>query len=237
MDYDTEAPFDLARYRELQRSIPGVDGLYRLVCAVLTAETAAERLEGRLDGLLAGAGGGREIEALAPIRALRFTVVDPSRRMIAAAAAAAAAARCDALERTEFVTGLLAECRTAPAFDFATALLVMHFLPDDGEKLDFLTQIRRRLRPGAVYLHADVCCDGPSAMARVAPVFRAHALSAGLSVADAEMGIATIGGLPVVGAARLEALFAIAGFTAIEPIFQGLWYRCWRMRAGVGPAC
>ncbi len=48
-------------------------------------------------------------------------------------------------------------------FDAATALLEMHFLPDDGEKLDFLKAIHNRLKRGAKLILADGCFDKNSA--------------------------------------------------------------------------
>ena len=81
MNYDEEAPFDIARYREMQKALPGVDALYRLALAHL--ETALPQ-GGRV--LIVGAGGGREVEALAgsdvPFLA---TGVDPSADMLAIA--------------------------------------------------------------------------------------------------------------------------------------------------------
>ncbi len=41
-------------------------------------------------------------------------------------------------------------------FDAATSLLIMHFLPDDGEKLNFLKGLALKLKPGAALVLVDL---------------------------------------------------------------------------------
>ena len=59
MDYDEEPPFEISRYRDMQKALPGVDALYRLMLAQL--ETGMSK-GGHV--FVVGAGGGREVEAL-----------------------------------------------------------------------------------------------------------------------------------------------------------------------------
>ena len=225
MDYDQTPPFDIAQYREMQRSIPGVEGLYRLLGAV---GEAFFPLAGRI--LLVGAGGGRELEALGGQgKAFSFLAVDPSTKMLAAAKACAAAVGC--LERTDFVEGEVFDVPEAPVFDGATSLLVMHFLPDDGAKLRYLQAIRRRLAPGASYLHADVCFDGRAQFDRYKPLFLRHAELAGLSRDQAALGPDIIAEQPIIGETRSLDLFREAGFGEVLPCFRGLWYAAWLARA------
>jgi len=54
------------------------------------------------------------------------------------------------------------ELKDEKQYDAATAILVMHFLPDDGSKLNFLKAIHRRLKPGAKLIVADGCFDKTS---------------------------------------------------------------------------
>ena len=229
MNYDEEAPFDIARYREMQKALPGVDALYRLALAHL--ETALPQ-GGRV--LIVGAGGGREVEALAgsdvPFLA---TGVDPSADMLAIARWYA-----DAGPRPEAVTLVqgVAKDVAAPAggFDAATSMLVMHFLADDASdagKSSYLGTIRERLRPGALLLHADVSFDDDDARTAFTPVFMRYAALAGLDEEAAAAGPGVMETMPIISARRTEDLLTANGFGEPRLFFQALWYRAWGAKA------
>lgn len=229
MNYDEEAPFEVARYREMQKALPGVDALYRLALAHL--ETVLPQ-GGHI--LVVGAGGGREVEALAGSR-VPFTVTgaDPSADMLDIARWHA-----EASARPEDVTLIqgVAQDVAAPAggFDAATSLLVMHFLPDDASdkgKASYLRTIREKLRPGALLVHADVSFDDDAARAAFAPVFLRHAALAGLDEKAAATGPGVIETMPIISARRTEQLLAASGFGAPTIFFQALWYRAWVAKA------
>lgn len=221
MDFDNAPPFDLDEYRRMQLAIPGVDGFYRLLGAVAESAVAPEG-----EVLIVGAGGGRELEALGPA-GFRFTALDPSAQMLEAARPYAAGFP----ERAAFVHGTVDDLPPEARYDAATALLVMHFLPDDGAKAAFLSAIRARLKPGALYVHADVCFEDAGAFAAMTPAFLAHARLAGLPEDKAAVGPEVIATMPVIGEARARELFAEAGFEGATRFYQGLWYRGWHMRA------
>ena len=129
VDYDQEPPFPVAEYRAMQRAIPGVEALYLLVRAALDS-----LLQEQARVLLVGAGGGREIETLAPSpKGYSFIAVDPAVAMLDQARACAAA--CAAQDRTMFIPGLVYDVPEQPLCDAATSLLVMHLLADDGRRL------------------------------------------------------------------------------------------------------
>ncbi len=221
MNCDAPRPFDLAQYREMQRAILGVEGLYRSVRAIFDTLLASES---RI--LVVGAGGGRELETLggSPKR-YRFLAVDPSKAMLDMARHYATCL--GVAERTTFVEGEAGAVPPNAACDAATSLLVMHFLPDDGAKLSCLRAIRARLRPGAPFLLADVSMEDRAAFERLTPVFLAHAELAGLPAAKAAIGPSIIGGMPVIGEGRTRSLLDEAGFGETLPWFRGLWYTGW----------
>jgi len=228
MNYDDDPPFAVGRYREMQKAFPGADALYRLARAQI--ETALPQ-GGSV--LIVGAGGGREIEALAASRCgFALTGVDPSADMIALARLHADAAGTGA---AALIQGRAADVAPPPGgFDAATGFLVMHFLTDDDGpdgKAAHLRAIRARLRPGARYLHADIAFDGPDEQAATTPVFLRHAALAGLSDEDAAIGPKAIADMPIVSLTRTEALFAAAGFGRPRLFFQALWYRAWTAEA------
>lgn len=229
MDYARDQT--VTAYRDVQRAVPGIQAMYGLLRAIMEAELADG---GRL--LLVGAGGGRELEALGPSpRLFTFTAVDPSPAMLALARTFAEAADCAG--RTRFLLGETTDVASDDLHDGATALLVMHFLPDDGRKLAFLRDIHARLRPGAPYLHADVCFDSPASLQQYLPWFISHARQQAAQGFQAAMqavienGPQAISGMPIVGESRMVELFKAAGFEGVQPVFRGLWYAMWAMRA------
>lgn len=63
-----------AMYREMQRAIPGLDAMYRLVHALIAGHAKAAP-----QVLVVGAGGGREIEAFRNSDTIGgITAIDPS---------------------------------------------------------------------------------------------------------------------------------------------------------------
>ncbi|MEM7731000.1 MAG: class I SAM-dependent methyltransferase [Pseudomonadota bacterium] len=222
MDYDKDAPFEVARYRDMQKALPGAEALYALV---QSAVEVARPEGGRV--LVVGAGGGREIERLGGSD-IDYDIVgvDPSADMLSIAQYYR-----QTLERPEqvkIVQGTINDVGDAAAFDAATSLLVMHFLPDDdthGGKRAYLREIRKRLKPGALLVHADVCLDVQ--FDRYEPLFLRQAALQGLGADDVGSAPDHIRGMPVVAPGRVELLLGESGFEAVFPLFQSLWYRVW----------
>ncbi|MEM7525975.1 MAG: class I SAM-dependent methyltransferase [Pseudomonadota bacterium] len=228
MNYDEAPPFSVSRYREMQKALPGVDALQRLVCAHLEAASPSGGMV-----LVVGAGGGREVEAIAAsMLPFRITGVDPSIAMLDIARTYVPKANA---REVVFVHGGVSDVSAPPGgFDAATNLLVTHFLPDDDGpdgKTAHLAAIRARLRAGACYLHADVSYDAPADLSAMKAVHMRHAALAGLSEEDAACGPAIIANMPIISAARTEALLRATGFGASHLFFQTLWYRAWVSRA------
>ncbi|MEO3415790.1 class I SAM-dependent methyltransferase [Roseovarius sp. CAU 1744] len=195
--------------------------MYRLVSALI-----ADQAVNGSRVLIAGAGGGREIEALgAAAKALDITAVDPSNEGLSAAKRIAE--RTGASDRINFFGGTMRELPSALPFDFATSLLVMHNLGDDGAKSDYLSKLYRHLAPGGVLLHADVCCDGDAEIQALTPAYMATARQAGVAADVARIERDAVSRLPVISVARTAELFAEAGFSLPREIFRSLWYRCW----------
>ena len=133
-----------AMYREMQRSIPGLDAMYRLMHALVTSHGCDA-----LHVLVVGAGGGREIEELNGCNVVgRITAIDPSARNLDTARVAAG--RSGAAPEVRFIVGTVDDLPAGEVFDLVTSLLVMHHLLDDGAKLAYLKGLRNRLAPGAI---------------------------------------------------------------------------------------
>jgi tRNA (cmo5U34)-methyltransferase len=230
-DYDKNPPMPVNDYRRFQNVVPGIESLYRAVQAIMDATLT--------DGahiLIAGAGAGREIEALgASPKGYRLTGFDPSADMLALARIYADAPHLNG--RVQLIKGLIDDIDTKATFDSATSILVMHFLPDDGAKERYLKAIRQRLKPGAPYVHVDVSFNDRETFDRMAPAIREHALLAGLPQAVAEGPAAHIGRMAfsgsvssIVSEERTRALLSSQGFGSVTPFFRGFWYAGWWAR-------
>jgi tRNA (cmo5U34)-methyltransferase len=205
-------------YAERPRKIiPGFDGLHRIM-AQLIAEAAPAHT------LVVGGGGGLELETL--IRALpegRFCAVDPSEEMIGQGKAYLGDP-----PSVEWVQGYVFDAPKTQ-FDAATCLLTLHFVPDDGGKLETLKAIRDRLKPGAPFVIAHLSIDknDPASERRFDRYLKFGS--------DSEMDPKVLKAahervrtqLNCVAPARDEALLREAGFNEIEPIFRGLYWCGW----------
>jgi tRNA (cmo5U34)-methyltransferase len=209
-------------FRSFQTAVvPGLDGLHRAMRAIFDTV-----LHDRATILVVGAGGGHELQTLgASSRSYALVGVDPSPEMLGIARACV---RADGLgPRTELVEGTVDSLPDDRRFDAASALFVMHFLPDDGSKARFLDGIRKRLERGAPYIHVDVCLDGPSEFERLQPVYAAHAVLGGLSPDAADRVAARVGTMPVLPERVTRERLEQSGFRVVTPFFRGLWYAGW----------
>ena len=118
-------------------------------------------------------------------------------------------------------------------YDAATSLLTLHFMEDNGEKLDALKAVRARLRPKAPFVLVDLCMD------RTADDFdlrrnrySTFALDSGAAKEDVERTHDRLREvLKTVSAARNEELLREAGFSATELFYAGLSWRGWVARS------
>lgn len=209
----------IAAYRDLLRAIPGLEGLYDLAAALIASHASpGSRV------LIAGAGGGREIAALADAD-LEITAVDPSGENLAIARWVAA--REGVSDKITFLEGTVDELPSDRVFDGALSLLVMQHLCDDGAKLGYLDALGARLAPGGVLIHADLCDEGIAECRRLLPAYLAHTESLGIEADIVQAELDAMSHLPIISPARTCELLREAGFAAPQAVFQSLWYRCW----------
>ncbi|MDQ3712894.1 MAG: class I SAM-dependent methyltransferase [Acidobacteriota bacterium] len=207
-----------------RKFIPGYDGLYSLAEILL-----AENLPDKPEILIVGAGGGKEVTQFG--RAFpnaNFTGVDPSQKPLDAARELVEKNNLQA--RVALLLGTIDDLEEKQ-YDAATALLVMHFLKDDGSKLDFLKAIHRRLKPGAQFIIADGCFDKNSKeFDWLLNAFISHArLNGALPEILNNTHKFIEESSPFITETRELELFAEANFGEIRSFFQGLWFRGWVM--------
>lgn len=216
--------------RGIRVAVPGYELLHDLVCALMRAELAADA---RL--LIVGSGTGMEIVRLAGHGpGWTFTGVDPSTDM--AAIAREKVGEAGLTGRVELRVGRASELPVTESWDAATLLLVMHFLPDDGEKLDLLRAVSARLRPGAPLALADLYGETrtPRFESLIA-AWRVRLLAEGMDPDDVEEMLRQVrADLHLVGASRMEALLREAGFREVERFYGALLFGGWIARKEVG---
>ncbi|MGV9010182.1 class I SAM-dependent methyltransferase [Brevundimonas sp.] len=200
-----------------RKIIPGFDGLHRIMAQLLGETSPANTL-------VVGGGGGLELQTL--IRALpegRFCAVDPSAEMIAQGRAYLG----DPVS-VDWVEGYVFDVPTTP-FDAATCLLTLHFVPDDGAKLETLKAIHSRLKPGAPFVIAHLSIDkNDPASDRRFDRYLKFSSDSDLDpkvLKEAHERVRTQ--LNCVGPARDEELLREVGFSDVEPVFRGFYWCGW----------
>ncbi len=133
----------------VEKIIPAYNVIYEL-----THHLLRDRLDSDAKILVAGAGTGKEIiDCSKNNPQWSFTGFDPAEPMLSIARKKVAATSMES--KISLVSGLIEDVAEKD-FDAATAILVMHFLSDDGEKLNFLKAIADKLKSGAAFVLVDL---------------------------------------------------------------------------------
>ena len=210
-----------------RKFIPGYDGLYALAQILL-----AENLPDNAEILIIGAGGGKEVTQFgAAFPTAKLVGVDPAEAPLAAARELVEKAGLQS--RITLHPGTIDDL-DEKQYDAATALLVMHFLPDDGAKSAFLEAIYKRLKPGGKLILADGCYDknnNPAEFDWLLNAFANHARmnDAPPEVLDQTLKFINENSQSITEARELE-LFRQANFGDVKKFFQALWFRAWTMK-------
>ncbi len=149
------AKFDSSRAGEYARQsrigLAGYDACHELSACMLSAALG----EGRQARVLVVGAGGTAGEIIATARLepkWSFVAVDPSPPMLDLARAHLVEAGVS--HRVETVPGTVSGLDSAPPFDAAIMIGVLHHLSDDAAKQDILAQISMRLEPEAPFVIA-----------------------------------------------------------------------------------
>lgn len=177
------------------------------------------------DLLVVGCGTGNEIAQFAKVdQDWKITGVDPSPEMISQARE-----RLTEYKNIELTGGLVSDLNPDKKFGAATLLLVLHFIEDNGEKLDILRQIAQRLEAGAPFIMLDIT-GNPEQMKINLQVLK-QLLPDNLDGAQLESRLQRIEkDLHYVSEERLSVLFQEAGFERPVRFFQTSIYMGWITR-------
>ncbi len=224
LQMSTHAPYSdlavVARYAAgPPRLVPGFADLHRMT-AILLAERAPEQAR----VLVVGAGGGLELKALAELHpGWTFEGVDPAAEMLELAKQTLG----PLASRVKLHTGVVDVAPSGP-FDAATCLLTMHFL-SPAERQRTLSEIRRRLAPGAPYVSAHFSFpQGEGERALWLSRYAAFAVASGVEPDQARSAAAAIDArLHILTPEQDEALLHEAGFANVSQFYAGFAFCGW----------
>ncbi|MEL7447921.1 MAG: methyltransferase domain-containing protein [Pseudomonadota bacterium] len=217
-------PEHAARYAEgPARFVPGFHSLHRMA-SVLIRETAPPNAH----VLVHGAGGGLELEAFATEHpGWTFAGVDPAKPMLDAARARLG----DLNERVSLHHGYAEDAPMGP-FDAATSFLTLHFL-NAADRLETVSEIVRRLKPGAPFITAH--CSFPQDPAHRDTWLARHrefVIASGVDPKDAEQARKDISErLAVYDPEIDEKILRDAGLSDVTLFYAAFTWRAWVGRA------
>jgi tRNA (cmo5U34)-methyltransferase len=199
------------------RLVPGFADLQRMVGLLL-----AERAPDDARVLVVGAGGGLELKVFAEAHpGWRFVGVDPSAEMLNLARLTLG----PLAPRAQLHQGFIDSAPEGP-FDAASCILTLHFVARD-ERQRTLTEIRRRLKPGAPFAAAHFSFRREERELWLAR-YAAFAVSSGVAPAQAANASAAIGErLPILSPEEDEQLLRDAGFAGVTLFYAAFAFRGW----------
>jgi tRNA (cmo5U34)-methyltransferase len=173
------------------------------------------------DLLIVGAGTGAEILELGKTNpGWRFLGVDPAQPMLDLAKEKIEAA--GLTDRVSLVNGFVGNLPISKLYDGATSAMIMHFVSDDGGKLEFLRAIASHLKSGAPFVLMDAY--GDLSLPESKPLLDAwkHQQNlAGVKWEQVEDGMKErMKTIHLVSSSRMEQLLIEAGFYRIQRFFQ-----------------
>jgi tRNA (cmo5U34)-methyltransferase len=233
IDFDKNAPIAGNEYDKSARmALPGYEAMHAMALACLRYSLSLSHLsktsEKAANLLIVGAGTGMELVNYAQGNPDWCMLgVDPSANMLAIASQKIQ--EYGLSEQVKVFQGYTHQLPDNPDYDAATAILVMHFIPDDGSKLEFLQSIYQRLKPSAPLVLVDSFGEKSSdELERKISIMKCFWQEAGVTqekVSELLERFAT--GVYPIPEARVIELLQQAGFANIMMFYTGIWIGGW----------
>ncbi|MCX8129474.1 MAG: class I SAM-dependent methyltransferase [Clostridia bacterium] len=224
-NFDTNPPIELSKYDEAIRQFcAAYDPLFDMTYSFLKSMTKENS-----ELLIVGSGTGMEIVTFGLKNPKwKFTGVDPSAEMLSIAEKKI---RDSKLENSvDLFNGYTHELAEGAKYDAATCILVMHFLNDDGAKLELLESIGSRLKSGAPFILVDgFGVKGSEEFNRTIAAWKMFAISVGVDSEAVEDGFKNqiLKRIQFVSEDRIKELLREAGFHSISRYYTSFLYGGW----------
>ncbi|HEX2909778.1 MAG TPA: class I SAM-dependent methyltransferase [Chloroflexia bacterium] len=221
INFDTSPPLQVVQYdNTVSKFVPGYEAIFQMALAYLRTIVAASG-----EVLIVGAGSGKELLTFGQaMPGWLLTGVDPSAHMLAIAREKLV--QHNLTERVNLQQGVVEDLGVSRKFQAATCILVMHFLPDNGEKLSLLSAIASRLNPGSPLILVDIY-GGPEFVKEFGPAWIKHGHQMGLPLEQMQQLEKSHGTFYPIDEARTLALLEQAGFEQIRRFYSALVYGGW----------
>jgi tRNA (cmo5U34)-methyltransferase len=221
-DQDRATQYDL----DIRKAIPGYESLHGMAQSLLqTSLSESAKL------LIVGSGTGMELVNYSQLNpGWSLTGIEPSPEMMAIAKLELI--NQELQERVNLHTGYVNSLPETELMDAATLMLVMHFLPDDGAKLQLLQDIAQRLKPGAKFILADLYGDqGVSYFNQFIQAWQALYFSQldeeTRAKAETNFPASIKNSIYFVPEARIIELLQMAGFNQVSKFYQAFLFGGW----------
>jgi tRNA (cmo5U34)-methyltransferase len=209
--------------QRIRKLFPFYETIHAAINAILRSALGAES-----ELLIVGAGTGAEILELGKSnQSWRFLGVDPAKAMLDLAKEKIEAA--GLADRVGFFNGIVADLPIGKLFDGATSAMIMHFVPDDGGKMEFLRAIASHVKFGAPFVVLDAHGDLTAPQSQLLiEAWKQQQVLAGVQSENVESGMKErLNAIHFVSSERIEQLLAEAGFHRIQHFFQNMVLGGW----------
>jgi tRNA (cmo5U34)-methyltransferase len=207
----------------IRQLFPFYETIHTAINAVLRVYLGAES-----ELLIVGAGTGAEILELGKTNpSWRFLGVDPAKPMLDLAKEKIKAA--GLADRVGLFNGFVGDLPIDKLYDGATSAMIMHFVPDDGGKIEFLRAIASHVKSGAplVLMDANGDLTAPESELLI-EAWKQQQNLAGVKWDEVESGMnERMKAIHFVSSKRIEQLLAEAGFHRIQGFFQNFMLGGW----------
>jgi tRNA (cmo5U34)-methyltransferase len=228
----TEAKIEFDRERasqydlDIRKAIPGYEFLHSMAQSLLQTNLhESARL------LIVGSGTGMELVNYSQLNpGWTLTGVEPSSEMVAIAKSELINQGLQ--EQVNLHTGYVNSLPETEPMDAATLMLVMHFLPDDGAKLQLLQDIAQRLKPGAKFILADLYGDQTASyFSQLIKAWQALYFNQldeeTRAKAETNFPASIKNSIYFVPEARIIKLLQMAGFSQVSKFYQAFLFGGW----------
>jgi len=224
-NFDEKPPMNVEEYDKFIRLFCGAyEEMFKLTHCYLRAI-----LPKQAKILVAGAGTGMEILEFAPGNpGWSFCGVDPSADMLDLAEKKISER--NLAGEIELRKGYVYDLKEEESFDAATCILVMHFLKDDGAKVELLESICKRIKPGAPFVLIDGFGEpGSTDFEKIKEAWKNYPIISGVPRETVEniFNEVIMKTVQFVPESRIMQLLETAGFTRVSKYFSGFLYGGW----------